>query len=338
MASLIHIAEVAAILALAYTLGWVIGFAARRLTAPKSIPAAIPEARLAAVTAPAAEALVKAPVIAPLPAAPAPAPEPEPVAEPVAAEAPAPAVAAVVEEAAPLAPPPAAEPVPVPEPVAASPAESAPASTPAARAIRRFRPAPLPSAPEATAPEPASAPFLATPASRPGLAWSGEIKGKPALPHAELVTQRAPVPPLSASEDEDAAMRAIEGGWSRTGARALADAPELSDMGAAVAAATTAVEQVLARAGIDGTDKDAAKPHGLSRPRDGGKDDLKRINGLGVLDESTLNNLGVFHYDQIAAWDAAQVAWMEDHVFARGRIGREEWQRQALELSTRSAA
>ena len=59
--------------------------------------------------------------------------------------------------------------------------------------------------------------------------------------------------------------------------------------------------------------------------------------GLGALDESTLNNLGVFHFDQIAGWSEAQVLWMENHVFARGRIGRENWQQQARDLATASA-
>jgi NADH-quinone oxidoreductase subunit E len=205
------------------------------------------------------------------------------------------------------------------------------------------------------------------PAMKPGEAWSGEVRGRTAEavaapPAAEAAAEPAPqidvpltidlgavgpdstygepvmpVPP-PAPVDEDAAMRAIEGGWSRVGARAMSGAPELSDVGAAVAAAQSAVEQVLARAGIDAEGSgQAARPKGLPRPRNGAKDDLKRIEGLGALDESTLNNLGVFHFDQIAGWSEAQVLWMENHVFARGRIGRENWQQQARDLATASA-
>jgi NADH-quinone oxidoreductase subunit E len=152
--------------------------------------------------------------------------------------------------------------------------------------------------------------------------------GEPVMPEPQ------PAPPPPAPVDEDAAMRAIEGGWSRTGARALPGSPELSDVGAAVAAAQSAVEQVLAKAGIDGESPGhVGRPKGLPRPRNGTRDDLKRIDGLGALDESTLNNLGVFHFDQIADWSEAQVLWMENHVFARGRIGRESWQQQAKELA-----
>ena len=128
-------------------------------------------------------------------------------------------------------------------------------------------------------------------------------------------------------------MRDIEGGWSRRRTRAMSDAPELSDVGAAVAAAQVAVESVLARNGVPG-DRQAAlgKPKGLPRPRDGERDNLKQINGLSPLDESTLNNLGIFHFEQIAGWTAAEVLWLENHVFARGRIGQEGWQQQATAL------
>lgn len=427
MGSLIHIAEIAAILAAAYMVGWTIGYLAHRLASPKAVPvAAIPEDRLAAVVgAPGAEALVKAPIIDPVaiptdpakaataapappdiavpsevladtsaPTASAPAavglgndmprPQPPPPDLPI-VEAPA-AVAALPAEPEPAAAVPVDAPQPAPlaserplSPVRETetpevPAASiaVPASGPGVRALRRFRSAASKVAAQA-APiaDPLPANFSALPASRPGLAWTGEIRGKPADATSRPVEAIPPTdspepqavdaatPPMPALEpapaplelepvagtpavepvasppvfDEDAAMRAIEGGWSRVKTRALPEAPELTDLGAAVAAATTAVEQVLARAGIDvDTAIQEERPKGLGRPRNGIKDDLKRIKGLGALDESTLNNMGVYHYDQVARWNAAQVAWMENHVFARGRIGREDWQAQARAL------
>jgi predicted flap endonuclease-1-like 5' DNA nuclease len=179
------------------------------------------------------------------------------------------------------------------------PADVAPEPQPAARAAPE---------PEATAPEPAAA-----------------------------VRQ-----PASEREfDEDAAMRAIEGGWSRRDARALPDAPELTDVTAAVSAAQVAVEQVLARSGIAPAEarEHAAfgKPRGLPHARNGLRDDLKQIAGLGPLDESALNNLGIYHFDQIAGWDEREVLWLENHAFARGRIGREQWQAQARALASGAA-
>jgi NADH-quinone oxidoreductase subunit E len=46
----------------------------------------------------------------------------------------------------------------------------------------------------------------------------------------------------------------------------------------------------------------------------------------------TLNNLGIYHFDQIAKWTEREVLWLENHAFAVGRIGREAWQDQAREL------
>ena len=139
--------------------------------------------------------------------------------------------------------------------------------------------------------------------------------------------------PQPASVDEDDAMRAIEGGWSRRQTRAMSGAPELGDVGAAVAAAQLAVETVLARSGIDAArSSDLGKPRGLPRPRNGKRDNLQAIRGLGQLDETALNNLGVFHFDQVAEWDQRSILWLENHAFARGRIAREEWQAHARAL------
>ena len=158
----------------------------------------------------------------------------------------------------------------------------------------------------------------------------------PLVPEPVAVTPVPEPPYLQAPVefDESAAMRDIEGGWSRRKTRAMTDS---SDVGAAVAAAQMAVESVLARNGVS-ADRQAGKPKGLPGPRDGQRDNLKQINGLGQLDESTLNNLGIYHFEQIAAWSAAEVLWLENHAFARGRIGQENWQPQASTLAGERAA
>ena len=158
----------------------------------------------------------------------------------------------------------------------------------------------------------------------------------PLVPEPVAVTPppEPPYQPAPVEFDEAAAMRDIEGGWSRRKTRAMSDS---TDVGAAVAAAQVAVENVLARNGVS-ADRQAGKPRALPGPRDGKRDDLKQINGLRQLDESTLNNLGIYHYEQIAAWTAAEVLWLENHAFARGRIGQENWQQQARVLVSDGAA
>lgn len=152
---------------------------------------------------------------------------------------------------------------------------------------------------------------------------------------------RDPLPseqePVTPHFDESAAMRAIEGGWSRRASRAMPDAPELADVSVAVSAAQVAVEQVLVQTGVDPAAESRShafgKPKGLPGPRGDGADNLREINGLSALDESTLHNLGIFHFDQVAAWGQKEVLWLENHAFARGRISREDWQAQARRLA-----
>jgi NADH-quinone oxidoreductase subunit E len=74
---------------------------------------------------------------------------------------------------------------------------------------------------------------------------------------------------------------------------------------------------------------DEAKPEGLTQARDGKADDLKQISGVGAKLEETLNGLGFYHFDQIAAWDSDNVAWVDDYLSFKGRIDREDWIAQA---------
>ena len=71
------------------------------------------------------------------------------------------------------------------------------------------------------------------------------------------------------------------------------------------------------------------RPKGLSAARGGKADNLQRISGIGPKNESILHNLGIFHFDQIAAWSSKEVSWVDDHLRFNGRIVREEWIHQA---------
>jgi predicted flap endonuclease-1-like 5' DNA nuclease len=75
------------------------------------------------------------------------------------------------------------------------------------------------------------------------------------------------------------------------------------------------------------------RPKGLAAARGGKPDNLQRISGVGPKNESVLHTLGFFHFDQIAAWTAAEVSWVDDHLKFNGRIKREEWIRQARLLA-----
>ena len=76
------------------------------------------------------------------------------------------------------------------------------------------------------------------------------------------------------------------------------------------------------------------KPALMDAPRDGGADDLKRISGVGPKLEGMLNDLGVWHFDQIAAWGPREIAWVDDNLDGfNGRIERDDWVSQARALA-----
>ena len=78
--------------------------------------------------------------------------------------------------------------------------------------------------------------------------------------------------------------------------------------------------------------KDEDKPE-LVEVAPGEEDDLKRIRGIGPVNEKALNTLGIFKFSQIAAWTPANVDWVEASLSFPGRIEREDWIAQAKLLA-----
>ncbi|MEW6634857.1 MAG: ATP-binding cassette domain-containing protein [Pseudomonadota bacterium] len=72
----------------------------------------------------------------------------------------------------------------------------------------------------------------------------------------------------------------------------------------------------------------------LDAPRGGKADNLTRIKGIGMVNEKKLNEHGIFHFDQIAAWKKADVEAAEAYLAFDGRITREDWVGQAKLLAT----
>jgi NADH-quinone oxidoreductase subunit E len=121
-------------------------------------------------------------------------------------------------------------------------------------------------------------------------------------------------------------------------------APEPPKPAVETAAATKPVEAPVAAeprpSGAGGGDVPAQaadaprKPKGLAAPRRRKADDLKRIKGVGAKIETQLHALGVFHYDQIAGWTGAEVAWMDENLDGiKGRASRDDWVAQAKALA-----
>ncbi|MEO9865680.1 MAG: NADH-quinone oxidoreductase subunit E [Yoonia sp.] len=79
-------------------------------------------------------------------------------------------------------------------------------------------------------------------------------------------------------------------------------------------------------AAADGPEK---QPEVLTAARAGGADDLKRISGVGPKLEGVLNDLGFYHFDQIAKWTSDEIQWVDNRLKFKGRIIRDDWVSQA---------
>jgi NADH-quinone oxidoreductase subunit E len=76
------------------------------------------------------------------------------------------------------------------------------------------------------------------------------------------------------------------------------------------------------------------RPEGLAGPREDGPDDLKLIKGVGPELETLLHRLGIYHFDQIAAWTPEETAWVDGNLEGfHGRVSREGWVEQARQLA-----
>jgi predicted flap endonuclease-1-like 5' DNA nuclease len=107
------------------------------------------------------------------------------------------------------------------------------------------------------------------------------------------------------------------------------DAPlneaEVAALGASLPAQAASVEGEAAHEG--------RRPYGLVSPLHGGADDLQRIRGIGPQNERRLHALGIWHFDQIAAWSPENVTWVGSYLAFPGRIDREKWIAQARDLA-----
>lgn len=99
------------------------------------------------------------------------------------------------------------------------------------------------------------------------------------------------------------------------------------------AAAPKAAAKPAAAAPADEAADEGTRPANLlTEAREGGADDLKKISGVGPKLEGVLHSIGVFHFDQVAAWKSDEIAYMDDKLSFKGRIERDDWIGQAKEL------
>ena len=106
--------------------------------------------------------------------------------------------------------------------------------------------------------------------------------------------------------------------------------PDAAPAAASTAAVAAPEADATASAGDTGV-----QPQKLDAPV-GTADDLKQISGVGPVLERKLNDLGVYHFWQIAGWSEDEISWVDGFLNFKGRIQRDEWISQASKLAATS--
>jgi NADH-quinone oxidoreductase subunit E len=172
-------------------------------------------------------------------------------------------------------------------------------------------PPPPPAAPVATAPAaPAAAPVVPPPVVV-------SVVAKPAVKVAEKpVLKFAAAPPPSNYVD--------------LLAQQIREKKELKAKKAEPAKVKVSAEKTKAPASA----KSDGAPEQIAKPRGGKGDDFELIWGVGPGLARTLNKMGFWHFDQIAAWTAKELKWVDANLKGfKGRATRDEWVPQAKKLA-----
>ena len=75
------------------------------------------------------------------------------------------------------------------------------------------------------------------------------------------------------------------------------------------------------------------KPLILTSPKPSGKDELIKIKGINNKIESDLNNLGIYHFEQISKWSNKNCEWIEEFLLLPGIARNNQWVEQAKILT-----
>lgn len=148
-----------------------------------------------------------------------------------------------------------------------------------------------------------------------GMPWgagtsSNRMGDTASVAHKPVVTPAAAPAPLASS--------------AATTPAAFVSAAPTATSAPEAAAAAPASEPAAVAEGV------TTEPVRLTAARDGKADNLKEIEGIGPALEKLCNELGFYHFDQIASWSDADVAWVDQNMKNfKGRIVRDKWVAQA---------
>ncbi|MBZ9881223.1 proton-conducting membrane transporter [Mesorhizobium sp. CA10] len=151
---------------------------------------------------------------------------------------------------------------------------------------------------------------------------------------ADLESRLRDTPSAKAGADK-AATPAPSALMSTTSAAAKAGPAKPAAAKKPTATKTAAAPKPAAKAAAP---KKAAAPAAKKAAAPGKADNLRRLIGIGPVNERLLKGQGVTTYAQIAAWTAADVKRIEEVLNFDGRIAREKWIEQAKLLAAGNEA
>jgi ABC-type branched-subunit amino acid transport system ATPase component/predicted flap endonuclease-1-like 5' DNA nuclease len=222
--------------------------------------------------------------------------------------------------------PPKAKPAPKPvTPKAAAPTRSAAAKP----TVASSRP---PSAKPAAPTKPASNSKSATSSPVYGLARTVKPAAKPAAPVASAGKAAARPATTKAAPAKPANGKAAPARPAAPAKRVAAAKPTAKPADVKSSAAAKPAPSKPAAPAIRPR-KPIRTSNWLAAPRGNRPDDLLVIKGIGPVNKLKLNEHGIFHFDQIAAWTKADIATAEAYLEFDGRIEREGWIGQAKKLA-----
>ena len=157
--------------------------------------------------------------------------------------------------------------------------------------------------------------------------WMGALSG------AAEASQRLFQPIVGEDFSETASATRARAATKTLIAEAQTFAQDVTDIAARTVEETPAAidtSAVVGNAANGLMPEDYRQPKAMDRPAR--PSDLKAIAGVGPKLEKVLNGLGIWTFAQVAAWAPEEIAWVEDYLSLNGRIGRDEWPRQAAAL------
>ncbi len=116
--------------------------------------------------------------------------------------------------------------------------------------------------------------------------------------------------PAANADDADDTVTFLRSVETEIAEEPAAEEPEIAEAVETVAAPEPAAEAVVETVAIE----PLPGPHLLDAPRGGEADDLKLVKGIGAKMEASLNEFGIYHFDQIAGLDEAGIDWIDENL------------------------